>query len=106
MRSHDRRDPARTRKQFLQLGESLEAVRVEAIRAHRLHGENSMISPMVTDDERLPILGEEFGEVCRGLTYDNNEGAAHLVEELEQLAAMAVSWAAVIRDRIEKEGHE
>jgi hypothetical protein len=83
---------------------SLAAVRAETNRAHCLHGENSMLSPHVTDDERLPILGEEFGEVCRGLTYDNNEGAAHLVEELEQLAAMAVSWAAVVRDRIKKEG--
>ena len=81
------------------IGESLEAVRTEIFRAHELHGENSMISPSVTDEERLPILGEEFGEVCRGLTYDNNEGADHLVEELEQLAAMAISWAVVLRSR-------
>lgn len=86
----------------LTLCESLEAVRTEIVRAHALHGENAMIAPRVTDEERLPILGEEFGEVCRGLTYDNNEGAEHLVEELEQLAAMAVSWAVVIRERIAK----
>lgn len=84
----------------LTISESLEAVRTEIVRAHELHGENAMIAPQVTDEERLPILGEEFGEVCRGLTYDNNEGAAHLVEELEQLAAMAISWAVVVRMRI------
>ena len=59
-----------------------------------------MINPELPDAARLPILGEEFGEVCRGLTYDNDEGLDHLREELEQLAAMAVSWATVIRLRI------
>lgn len=87
----------------LTLTESLEAVRTEIVRAHALHGDNAMIAPQVTDEERLPILGEEFGEVCRGLTYDNDEGPVHLVEELEQLAAMAISWAVVIRDRIREE---
>jgi hypothetical protein len=44
----------------------------EAERALEKHGpENTMDAPGKTDGYRLAILGEEFGEVCKELTYDN-----------------------------------
>ena len=85
------------------LDECMTAIRSEIFRAARLHGEQAMISPSLPDDNRLPILVEEVGEVARGMTYDNNQGVEHLIEELEQTAAMATSWAAALRTRIYRE---
>ena len=87
------------------LDECLTAVRSEIFRAGRLHGEQAMVSPTLPDADRLPILVEEVGEVARGMTYDNNEGVEHLIEELEQTAAMAASWATVLRTRIYREAN-
>jgi len=55
-----------------------------------------MINPALPTLERLSILGEEFGEVCRALTYDSGEGNVELRKELIQLAAMAACWAGVL----------
>jgi hypothetical protein len=66
-------------------------VRNEILRAHAKHGQESMLSPMHSNGKRLAILGEEFGEICRALTYDNGS-EANKREELIQTAAMAAAW--------------
>lgn len=71
---------------------TMDAVKAEYIRAHVKHGGRTPKSPDMTDGERLAILGEEFGEVCRALTYDEGDRAS-LVKELIQLSAMAAAWA-------------
>lgn len=71
----------------------LNAIEDEILRAWQKHGEHSMTSQDLPTLERLSILGEEFGEVCRALTYDSGEGKEELRKELVQLAAMAAAWA-------------
>jgi len=71
---------------------TLTAVSAEYIRAHAKHKGRTPKSPDMTDGERLAILGEEFGEVCRALTYDEGD-RSNLVKELIQLSAMAAAWA-------------
>lgn len=68
----------------------------ERVRAHLKHGArgNSREDAPANDREWLPILGEEFGEVCRALTYDQEKD--HLREELVQLGAMTAAWIAAI----------
>jgi NTP pyrophosphatase (non-canonical NTP hydrolase) len=65
-------------------------VAAEVSRATKKHGNESMA---LNDDpsKRLAILGEEYGEVCRALTYDNNN-PENLRSELIQTAAMAIAW--------------
>lgn len=56
------------------------------------------------DEQRLPILGEEFGEVCRELCdsraghYEPN--LVKLRDELVQLAAVAVAWVEAVDARM------
>ena len=65
-------------------------------------------SSEVSDKEKLPILGEEFGEVCRAVYEREHQPRAgsteecyrmcderreHLRDELIQLAAVAKAWA-------------
>jgi hypothetical protein len=69
------------------------AVLEEVYRAALKHKEKSMLSPITPTVDRLAILGEEFGEVCRALTYDEGN-PEHLKKELIQVAAMALAWAA------------
>ena len=38
----------------------------------------------------LPILGEEYGEVCRACL--GNDDAGNLRDELVQVAAVAIAW--------------
>lgn len=77
---------------------TLDAIQVEATRAHLHHGEHSMLSTAYTNAQRLAILVEEVGEVAHELTYDAGgpgvgEGRQdELVRELVQVAAMAASW--------------
>ena len=58
------------------------------------HGELAWIcsSPYneATWEMKLGLLGEEFGEVCRSI--NDNEGKERLIEELIQLAAVAVGF--------------
>jgi len=75
---------------------TLNEIEDEALRAWQKHGEHAMINPALPTLERLSILGEEFGEVCRALTYDSGEGNVELRKELIQLAAMAACWAGVL----------
>ena len=63
--------------------------------AHAKHGENS-IEAISSDNvgRWLPILGEEFGEVCEALTYDKDSG--NLRAELVDVATVAIAWIAAI----------
>lgn len=64
-------------------------------RAHDKHGDNSIEAVPGSDIARwLPILGEEFGEVCESLTYDKDAG--ELRAELLDLATVAVAWIAAL----------
>jgi hypothetical protein len=74
----------------------LNEIEDEVLRAWKKHGDHAMINPALPTMERLSILGEEFGEVCRALTYDSGEGKVELKKELIQLAAMAACWAGVL----------
>lgn len=66
-------------------------------KAHEKHAENSIEA---IDARRfgdwLAILGEEYGEVCHALTYDQHddadEQAQALVDELVDLMAVASAW--------------
>jgi hypothetical protein len=67
-------------------------------RAHAKHGDNSIEAVPGNDIAKwLPILGEEFGEVCESLTYDKDP--QNLRAELIDLATVAVAWIAAL-DRI------
>lgn len=57
--------------------------------AHRKHGDNSIEREPAGSPRWLAILGEEFGEVCRALTYD---GTADLRGELLDVLAVASAW--------------
>lgn len=78
----------------------LEEVRRERIRAHHKHGLTSMESFPVDDMNRLAILGEEYGEVCKEFNEARHDGrpvsTVRLRKELLQVAAMAVAWADAI----------
>jgi len=66
--------------------------------AHAKHGSNSIEAVPGDDIARwLPILGEEFGEVCESLTYDKDAGT--LRAELIDLITVGTAWVAAI-DRI------
>ena len=67
--------------------------------AHAKHGENSIEAVPGRDIARwLPILGEEFGEVCESLTYDKDSG--NLRAELIDVVTVATAWVAAL-DRLE-----
>lgn len=70
---------------------TLDAIAAEYVRAHVKHAGHTPKSQHMSDGERLAILGEEFGEVCRAVTYDNRN-PEKLVAELIQVAAMAAAW--------------
>lgn len=73
---------------------TLAAVQAEALRAHmkhRMHG-GSILDPAMPREQKLAALGEEFGEVCKELTYDQAESKLQLVTELIQVAAVALTW--------------
>lgn len=71
----------------------LDDIEDEVLRSWQKHGDQAMITPGLSTAKRLAILGEEFGEVCKVLTYDSGEGEVELKKELIQLATMAACWA-------------
>lgn len=99
---------------------TLDAIQAEATRAHLKHGEQSMLGPSHTNEDRYAILAEEaaeasdealaialgllvsagllsgkVGAVARELNeirLGNRPDTAELVKELLQVAAMAASW--------------
>jgi hypothetical protein len=80
-------------------------------RAKAKHGEMTMDGVMLGKATantvlRLACLMEEVGEVARALTYDNEKetdeaAAAHLIEELVQVANVAVTWASYLQAGME-----
>jgi hypothetical protein len=74
---------------------TLDQIEDEVLRSWSKHGDNAMINPALPVMDRLAILGEEFGEVCKALTYDNKD-PKELRKELIQLATMAACWADVL----------
>lgn len=90
--------------------EILDAVREESARAHLKRykdgadGGKSLFDPIgMSVQEKLAALGEEFGEVCRALTYDEFSGRRHLIEELVQLGNTALSWADCESEMLEED---
>jgi len=79
--------------------ETLSAVAAEALRAHEKHraGGGSLLDASMGVDRRLAALGAEFGEVCRALTYEGQQGVDHLITELTQVASVALTWAESLR---------
>lgn len=73
---------------------TLEAVRAESIRAHLKHKDNggSLFDPEMPTLAKLSALVEEVGEVANALTYDGNKDKTHLVQELIQVANVALTW--------------
>lgn len=68
------------------------------LKAHAKHGANSIEAVPGDDIARwLPILGEEVGEVCRALTYDQDPSG--LRAELIDVATVAIAWVAAL-DRL------
>lgn len=69
-------------------------------RAGKFDGTHVM--PGGTDLERLAVLVEEFGEVsievCKAITLGGQIRRPGLREELIQVAAVALAWAAAIDD--------
>jgi hypothetical protein len=64
----------------------------EILSAMRKHGSRTPLSSDMDSFEKLAILGEEFGEVCHSLTYDDVRGGAGRRKELRQVAAVALMW--------------
>lgn len=86
---------------------TLLAVQAESQRAVRKHGtDRTPLSLTQDDSHKLAILGEEYGEVCRALTYDNDQGLEHLMAELIQTASVAACWAQAVGARIARAGLE
>lgn len=76
--------------------QSIQGTHVSAVMKHGFG--KSLLNPQMPDVEKLAALGEEFGEVCRLLTYDHQTGPLDdrrmaLVKELLQLSASAAAWA-------------
>lgn len=76
----------------------------ERVRAHEKHkaGGASMEESHWQDPMWLPVLGEEYGELCRAIcelrhrTVTLDEHRVHLREELVQVGAMTSAWIAAI----------
>lgn len=74
-------------------------IAAERQRAHDLHGSTSLenYAGAALHWQALPVVGEEYGEVCRELNdarHDNRlPDKVKLRRELVQLAAMAAAWA-------------
>lgn len=77
---------------------TLNAVKAESMRAHYKHRSKSLLSPEITETERLAAIVEELGEVAELFTYDKRLMAGDswkdmLVRELIQLGNVALSSA-------------
>lgn len=73
------------------IDEACDEVKAEFKRAATKHGlSQTPANPFMSQGERVIIMGEEYGEVCRAMTYD--EGSMDkLNAELVQLACMAIA---------------
>lgn len=79
---------------------ALKAIRTERERQDQLKAagrfEHTCADPEMTDLDCLPILGEEYGEVCKALCEKmglvNDLTKSNLRKELIQVAAVATAW--------------
>ena len=57
------------------------------------------------DGVMLAVLGEEFGEVCRAMNdlWPNSPDKGQLLEELIQVAAVAIRWSERLVGEVEGE---
>jgi hypothetical protein len=88
---------------------TIEALQANTISAQMKHGfAHSVLNPALSDFEKLAILGEEFGEVCRERTYDRLPDPVHarLISELLQLASVAAGWAQCLHEEAWGSGQE
>ena len=69
------------------------AITAEQVRARQLHGDYSVGGACADDPMRHLILSEEVGEVATEVQTGDREA---LVEELVQVAAVAVAWLRVL----------
>lgn len=76
----------------------IDDLQAEVIRSVQLWGEKAMMNPNMPEEFRLPILVEEVGEVAKAM--NENEPEENMYTELIQVGAMSLSWAFVIRMRI------
>lgn len=76
------------------------SISLERERQEKLHAAgrfaHTCASPDIANTERLAILGEEFGEVCRAVLEDERSAfdvhGSDLRSELIHVAAVAVAW--------------
>jgi len=61
-------------------------------KAHEKHGDRSIENLPATHPDWLAILGEEFGEVAKELTYDGSNGLNGLRSELIDVISVASAW--------------
>lgn len=80
--------------------EIVDAVVEESIQAHLKHvASGSIFSPAVSTELKLSALMEEVGEVARALI--EGEDTEDLINELVQVANVALSWADCLSDQLE-----
>lgn len=78
-------------------------IHAERLRAHGKHSANgnSREDADAMNEEWLPILMEEVGEVAHWFTYDSERDIDELRNELIQVAAMAAAWVESIDETME-----
>ena len=80
---------------------TLESLQAMTISAQMKHGfAHSILNPALSVGEKLAMLGEEFGEVCKERTYDQPADPQHarMVKELLQLSSLAAGWAQCLHE--------
>lgn len=88
---------------------TLEALQANTISAQMKHGfAHHVLNPALSKGEKLAILGEEFGEVCKEMTYDQPSDPvnARIINELLQLASVAAGWAQCLHEEAWGNGQE
>jgi hypothetical protein len=76
---------------------TLNAIQAEALRAHCLHGEHSILSKEMPDCERLAILVQEIVDVAHVLNCEGDKTKLEI--ELIRLAAVAATWIEALTTR-------
>lgn len=76
-------------KTELEVDNGLQASALRAIVEERRRQDGMHDNRGLSNDRWAVILGEEFGEVCRAIFEGDGE---NLIDELVQVAAVAVAW--------------
>jgi NTP pyrophosphatase (non-canonical NTP hydrolase) len=74
---------------------TFDMIRAEYNRAAAKHWPDTPRNSSLTNHERLPKLVEEVGEVAMALNDGDDDD--RIIEELVQVAAMAVAWIEALR---------